>query len=145
MIRSQWMLMLAGTLAAIGCEQSRMDGTFGMVTSADVRRDAGPLDKTTAAHATQSKEEYQQQLDIRLKGMDAEIAMLQEKNCGLKGGAKVDWDRTLSELQARRDSAYARLAEVRRSSADAWKDAKNGAQLAGDDLDSALRDAARHF
>jgi hypothetical protein len=137
--------MLAAALVGSGCEQSRMDGTFGMLTSQDVRRDAGQSDKTTMAQAAPTKEEYQQQLAARLKGMDAEIAILQEKNRGLTGGARADWERTLSELQTKRDSAYSRLADVRQSSADAWKDAKHGAQFAADDLDNALRDAARHF
>ena len=77
--------------------------------------------------------------------MDAEIAILYEKNRDLKGNAKAEWERTLPELQAKRDAAYARLAEVRQSSADGWRDMKTGAQLAWDDLDGAFRDAARHF
>jgi hypothetical protein len=145
MIRLKWMLMLAGLLAAIGCDQSRIDRTAGKVTSEDVRRDVGHADKTTAAYAEQTKEGYQQQLDTRLKGMDAEIAMLHEKNRDLKGNAKAEWERTLLELQAKRDSAYARLTEVRQSSGDAWKDVKKGAQLTWDDLDNAFRDASRHF
>jgi hypothetical protein len=139
------MLMLTGFLATIGCEQSRIDRPSSEVRSEDVRRDVGQAGKPTTAHTEQTKDEYQQQLDTRLKGMDAEIAMLYEKNRDLNGNAKAEWERTLPELQAKRDSAYARLADVRQSSADGWKDMKMGAQLAWDDLDRAFRDAARHF
>jgi hypothetical protein len=139
------MLMLAGSLAAIGCEQSYKDRTSDKVTTEDVRRENIQADKPAATHAELGKEEYQQQLDTRLTQMDAEIAKLREKHRDLKDEAKAQWERTLPELQAKRDSVRVKLAEVRESSADAWNDAKNGAQRAWEDLDSAFREASRHF
>jgi hypothetical protein len=137
--------MLLLGLLAIGCEKSQPALAPGKVTSEDVRRDAAQADKTAAAYADQTKEEYQQQLDARLKDLDAQIVTLREKGRDLKGQAKSDWERALPELQAKRDSAHAKLAEVRASSAEAWKDVKKGAQSAWNDLDGAFRDASRHF
>lgn len=145
MIRWKFMLLFAGCLAAVGCEQSRIDRTSSKVAPKDVRRDVGQADKTAAVYVEQTKDEYQQQLDARLKELDTEIARLRDKSSGLKDKAKADWDRTLPQLQAKRDSAHARLAELRQSSDSAWKDVKKGAQTAWDDLDAAFRDASRHF
>jgi hypothetical protein len=144
MIQAKWMLPVAVLLAVVGCDKAPGEPT-GKVTAADVKRDVAQADKTTAAYAAQTKEEYQLQLETRLKVVDAEMAALREKNRNLKDEAKADWDRTLPQLQAKRDSAHDKLAEVRRSSGEAWKDIKKGAQSAWDEMDGAFRDAAKRF
>ena len=140
-----WMLMLAGLLAAIGCEQKPADRTPGKVTSEDVRRDAGQAAETAAEFSQQTKEEFQKKLDTQLKELDAEIAKLREKGRDLKDEAKANWDQKMAELETKRDAARAKLAEVGHSSAEAWKDVQKGAQSAWDELDKAFRDASREF
>jgi TolA-binding protein len=145
MFRFVWMLMLAGLLAAIGCEQKASDPTPKKVTSEDVRRDADQAAETAAAYSRQTKEEFQQKLDTRLKELDAEIARLREKGHDRKDEAKARWDQKMKELETKRDAARAKLAEVRDSSAEAWKDMRKGAQSAWDELDKAFRDASQEF
>jgi LPS O-antigen subunit length determinant protein (WzzB/FepE family) len=139
------MLMLAGLLAAIGCERKPADRTPGKVTSEDVRRDAGQAVNTAAEFSRQTKEEFQKKLEARLKDLDAEIAKLREKGRDLKDKAKANWDQKMAELETKRDAARAKLAEVGHSSAEAWKDVQKGAQSAWDELDKAFRDASREF
>jgi len=137
--------MLAGLLAAIGCEQKPAERTPGKVTSEDVRRDAGQAAKTAAEYSQQTKEEFQKDLDTRLNELDAEIAKLREKGRDLKDKGKANWNQKMPELKAKRDAARAKLAEVRDSGAEAWKDLRKGAQSAYDDLDTAFRNASREF
>jgi len=138
MPRFVWMLLSAGLLAAV-------DRTPGKVTSEDVRRDAGQAVKTAAEFSQQTKEEFQKNLDVRLKELDAEIAKLRVKGGDLKDKAKANWDQKMAELEKKRDAARAKLAEVGQSSAEAWKDVRQGAQSAWDELDKAFRDASREF
>jgi chromosome segregation ATPase len=145
MSRFIWMLMLPGLLTASGCERKPADQTPGKVTSEDVRRDAGQAVETAAEYSRQTKEEFQKKLEPRLKELDVEIAKLREKGRDLKDQAKADWDRKMADLETKRDAARAKLAEVRDSSAEAWKDIKQGAQSAWDELDKAFRDASREF
>jgi len=145
MSRFAWMLMLAGLLAAVGCERKPADRTPGKVTSEDVRRDAGQAAKTAAEYSQQTKEEFQRSLETRLKEMDAEVAKLREKGRDLNDEAKAAWDLKIAELEAKRDAARAKLADVGRSTAEAWKDVRKGAQSAWDELEKALRDASREF
>ena len=63
----------------------------------------------------------------------------------MKDDAKANWDRKMVELQTKREAARAKLAEVGRASAEAWKDIQKGAQSAWDELDKAFRDASREF
>ena len=137
--------MLAGFIAVAGCERKPADRAAGTVTSEDVRRDAGQAVNTAVDFSQQSIKEFQNNLDARLKNMDAEIAKLREKGRDLKDEAKVKWDQKLADLEAKRDAARAKLVEVGQSSAEAWKDVQKGAQSAWEELDKAFQDAMREF
>lgn len=138
-------LVLAGLLTAIGCEQKPADRTPGKVTSEDVRRDAGKAADTAVEYSQQTKEEFQKKLDARLKELDVEIAKLREKGADLKDAAKTNWDAKMADLEVKREAARVKLAEVNQSSGEAWKDVQKGAQSAWDELDKAFRDASREF
>ena len=145
MSRLVWMLVLVALFAVIGCERKPADRTPGKVTSEDVRRDARQAAQTAAEYSQQTKEEFQKNLEAQLKELEAKIAKLREKGGSLKDQAKADWDRKMADLETKRDAARAKLAEVGRSSAEAWKDIRKGAQSAYDDLDKAFRDASKEF
>ena len=145
MLREICVVILAGFIAVMGCQRNPADRAPGTVTSEDVRHDAGQAVNTAVEFSQQSKEEFQKNLDARLKNMDAEIAKLREKGRDLKDEAKVKWDQKLADLETKRDAARAKLAEVAQSSGAAWKDVQQGAQSAWDELDKAFRDASREF
>jgi TolA-binding protein len=139
------LVMLAGLLAASGCESKPAEPKPGKVTSEDVRRDAGKAVETAAEFSQETKEEFQKKLDLRLKELDAEIAKLREKGSDLKDEAKANWDKKIADLETKREAASAKLKEIGHSSAEAWKDIQKGAQAAWDDLDKAFREASREF
>ena len=144
---SQWMciVLFAGLVMATGCEQRPAERAPRPVTSEDVRRDAAKAATTANQFASQTKEEFQQQLEAKLKQVDADIARLQEQGRDLQGDAKANWDQKMGDLKMKREAASARLAELRQSSAEAWQDLQKGTQSAWDELDQAFRDAAREF
>lgn len=112
MSRFAWMLMLAGLFAALGCEQKPAAPRPGKVTSEHVRRDAGQAVKTAAEFSQQTKDEFQKNLEVRLKHLDAEIAKLREKGRELRDEAKANWDQKMADLETKRDAVRAKLAEV---------------------------------
>ena len=57
------MLMLAGLLVPLGCEQKPADRTPGKVTSEDVRRDARQAAKTAEEYSRQAADEIQKKLE----------------------------------------------------------------------------------
>jgi len=137
--------LLVGFIAVTGCEQPSSVPTPAKVTSEDVRHDAGKAVDTAAEFSQQTKDEFQQKLEARLKELDVELAVLREKGRDLKDEAKVKWDQKLVELETKRDTARAKLAEVSESSAEAWKDLQKGAQAAWNDMDKAFSEASREF
>lgn len=145
MSRWVWMLLLAELLTASGCDQQATDRMPGKVTSEDVRRDVGQAAKTAAEYSRQTKEEFQKGLETRLKDLDAEIAKLREKGRDLKDQAKANWDQKMVDLEAKREVARTKLAEVAHASTEAWKDIQKGAQSAWDELDKAFHEASREY
>jgi TolA-binding protein len=138
-------LSIAAIALAAGCDQPAPTTPSRTVTSDDVRRDAGHAVDTAAEFAKQTKDEYQSKLDSRLAELDEEIVMLREKGSQLKDDAKVRWEIKQAELETKREAARIKLAEVKASSAEAWKDLQKGAQSAWDELDKAFRDASSEF
>lgn len=153
MLRSSCLLLLMGSTLILGCEppaaQKPSSGapvTDGpKVTSEDVRRDTDKAVRTAAEYSKQSKDEFMKGLETRIQELDVEIAKLQVKGAELKDQAKVNWDRKMVELEAKRKVAQAKLTEVGKSSAEAWKDIQKGAQSAWEELDHAFREAAKEF
>lgn len=138
-------VMLAGLLITSGCDQNARDTTHDKVTSEDVRREAGQASDTVVDFSRQTKDEFQKSLDERLKVLDVEISKLREKGSDFKDHAKLNWEEKMAELEVKRDAALANLAEVSHSSAEAWKDVREGAQSAWNELDKALHEAAKEF
>ncbi len=145
MSRIAWLLIGAGVLAVNGCEQNPPAHPPRKVTSEDVRRDASHAVNTAVDFSQQSKEEFQKNLEARLTQLDAEIMKLREKGRDRTDQAKVDWDRKLADLETKREAARTKLDEVIHSSGEAWKDVKQGAQLAWDNLEKAFQDASQEF
>ena len=140
-----FILLIAAIALATGCDQSATTPPSRTVTSDDVRRDAGNAVDTAAEFAKQTKEEYQSKLDLRLAELDEEIVMLRERGNQLKDDTKVRWEQKLAELEVKREAARVKLAEVKESSAEAWKDVQKGAQSAWDELDKAFQEASSEF
>ena len=143
---------IGGMFLALGCEQKPGEMAAKpaslpakKVTSEDVHRDLGKAAQTTAEYSLQAKEEFQKDLQERLKVLDAEIVKLREKGRGLADDAKINWDKKMAELKTKRDAASAKLAEVGRSTAEAWKDVRKGAHAAWEELEKSFQEAAREF
>ena len=145
MARSLRVVMLMVVVVVAGCEPGSTNPTPKKVTSEDVRRDAGKAAETATEYSREAMEEFQKNLEGKLKNLDAEIARLREKGHGLKDQAKVNWDAKMADLETKRDAVRIKLAEIGRSSAGAWKDVKQGAQSAWDDLNTAFHKIASEF
>jgi TolA-binding protein len=135
-------LMLAGFVVDAGCDRKSAPGK---VTPEDVRRDASQAVNTAAEFSQQTKEEFQKKLEARLNSLDAEITKLREKGRDLKDESKVNFNQKMADLEVKRDAVRTKLAEVGKTSGDAWKDVQKGAQSAWEDLDKAFRDASHEF
>lgn len=74
MSRLVWMLMLAGLLAPVGCEQRPAERLPGKVTADDVRRDANQAVKSAEEYSRQTEVEVQKRFDATLPDRTSEKA-----------------------------------------------------------------------
>jgi len=145
MARWMWFPVSAGLCVVSGCEQHSADRPPARVTTEDVSHDVGHAVNTAAAYSQQTREEFDQKLNDRLKDLDLQIAALRKRGGELQGEAKSNWIQKMAALEKKHDVARAKLAELRESSAEAWKDIQKGAQSAWDDLDKAFHDVSHEF
>ncbi len=139
-------LTLIVLLATSGCESKKPgESTPNRATSDDLRRDVGKAFDTAGDYSQQKKEEFQKELEAGLAKLDAEVVKLREKGRDLKDDAKIKWERQMADLETKREAVRAKLAEVGNATAEAWTDIHKGAKSAWEDLDNALREAAKHY
>jgi len=133
-------------LGLVGCDNRTYEmSPPGTVATDDIRRDANRAVETAAEWSIQTRDSFQKGLEVRLQDIDEQMVKLRKKGADLQESAKVKWNKNMVEFEAKRDAAQAKLDEVGKSSAEAWKDIQKGAQAAWEDVDKSFRNATTEF
>jgi len=66
-----------------------------------MRRDAGQAGEMAIEYSRQTKEEFKEKFETRLKQLDVKIAKLREKGRDLTDQVKTDWDRKMADLETK--------------------------------------------
>jgi len=93
----------------------------------------------------QCRYEFATAVEEQIQSIDAQIEILEKKMGELKDDAKVKISESISQLRSLRDTALAKLKELKTSSDDAWEDIKPGLKDAVNRLDKAFKKAASNF
>jgi hypothetical protein len=95
---------------------------------------------------TDKRKAYEEKLDAQINELNAQLALIKAKADKAKAEAKVEYYTTIEALQLKRDTARAKLHELKKASGDdAWDDLKASAEKAWDDVKSAFHTAAEKF
>ncbi|MEJ2032335.1 MAG: coiled coil domain-containing protein [Deltaproteobacteria bacterium] len=94
---------------------------------------------------TDKRKAFEEKLDAQLKEWNAQIALLKAKANTAKAEAKVEYYAKIEALQHKRDSAKAKLQELKDAGDEAWEDLKAGAEKAWAEVKAAFHDAASKF
>lgn len=92
-----------------------------------------------------SRHAYIDKLKDKLDEWDADIDELEESAQKTKAELKFELEDQITSLKIKRDIMKLKLAEIRDSSEDAWKDLRAGAEEAWNDLKDAIDKARSHF
>lgn len=131
---------------AAACDQRRDSsaaGSSGAPTGqvARLTGDARDAVATTTAYLIQQKEQVQKNLGQKMTNFDRQFADLKSKGAKTGDQVRAGWDKLLSDLQRRKDTAAGKLEQFKNSGMDKWQDLKAGAEAAFDDLEKGLKDA----
>ena len=88
---------------------------------------------------------YEEKLDAQINELNAQLALLKAKADKANAEAKIEYHKSIEDLQLKRDTAKAKLHELKTSGDDAWEDLKAGMEKTWDDLKSAFHAAAAKF
>lgn len=91
------------------------------------------------------KEEYIQKLDAQLREWSAKIDELNARAEKAKGDIKTEYTRQLEALEALRESALKKLAEISEAGGQAWEELITGAEKAWHELKTSLDNAIAKF
>jgi len=91
------------------------------------------------------KDAYKQKLETQLDEWNAKIDVLKAKAKKAEAGAKVEYEKTLEDLQKKRSAAKDKLQELRDAGGEAWEDLKGGIDQAWSDLGSSIESAMKKF
>ncbi|WP_163558212.1 coiled coil domain-containing protein [Halomonas sp. NO4] len=92
-----------------------------------------------------NREVYEQKLQAKLDEWQAEIDKLKARARGAEADARIEHEKEIDDLEARRDEARQKLSELREAGDDAWEDVKAGAERAWDSLSESLKNARSRF
>lgn len=137
-------------LAANGCkpkiaETSTKAEEPNTTTLRDFQKDLSTTSTDIAEDSQQTKEKIMKDMKASLEKMDVDIEKLRVKGRDLVKEAKTRWDRKLSDLETKRNTANEKLAAVEKSTADAWNDLAKGARSAWQELKLSFQDASKEF
>lgn len=92
-----------------------------------------------------SKKAYQQKLQARLDGWNAEIKKIEAKANEAAADSRLEFNRQLKEIRKKKDNAEKKLVKLKDASGDAWEDIKEGIDSAFSSLGDAVDSAKGRF
>lgn len=94
---------------------------------------------------TENKDAYVEKLQAKMDEWNAEIDRLEAKARQAKADSKINYEKELENLRAKRRDLQEKIDQVQQSGKGAWEDLKAGIEAAGQALEMAVKSAASRF
>lgn len=92
-----------------------------------------------------TKQEFEKILTEQLDGLREEIHAMRTKSIALTEAAFAKWSEAMADLEAKQTVAREKLGEITKSTGAAWERLREGATIAWDELEKAVRKARSEF
>jgi hypothetical protein len=91
------------------------------------------------------KDEYIRKLRLKMDEINADIEKMKAKAGQMEADARLEYRRTVEDLESRRDSVEDKLRSLGESSESAWEDIRDGIDRSWGELTDAIRSASQKF
>lgn len=91
------------------------------------------------------RNQYIEKVRARIAQWDAEIDRMKAKADEAEADARIEYEKQMREMQARRDEGVDRLEMLREASDEAWKDVRSGFDRAWDEISGAFDRAMSRY
>lgn len=92
-----------------------------------------------------TKQEFEKTLTEQLNRLREEIHEMRTTSVTLKEAAFTKWSEAMTDLEAKQTAAREKLGEITKSTGAAWERLRDGAKIAWDELEKAVRKARSQF
>ncbi len=93
----------------------------------------------------EKRKAFEEKLDAQMQEWNAQIAMLKAKAEKAKAQTKIEYYTIIEGLQHKRDTAKAKLQELKAAGPEAWESLKVGAEKGWAEVKTAFHDAVSKF
>ena len=100
---------------------------------------------TTRDYLAQRKSRWQKSYSDKLSVFDKQLADLKAKSSRAGDKARSEWNKTLSQLEQKKELAAQKLEQFKNASADRWQELKTNAETAFADLEKSFKDTFSRF
>ncbi|MDZ7700370.1 MAG: hypothetical protein U5R49_26725 [Deltaproteobacteria bacterium] len=94
---------------------------------------------------SETRDAYVQKLKAKMDEWNAEIDKLEAKADQADAESKIEYEKQLEDLRAKRKDVEDKMAELQQAGDGAWEDLKAGIESSWDSLGNALKSAASRF
>jgi len=94
---------------------------------------------------SETRDAYVQKLKAKMDEWNAEIDRIEAKADQADAESKIEYEKQLEDLRAKRRDLEEKIAKLQQAGDDAWEDLKAGIDSAWDALGNALKSAASRF
>lgn len=115
------------------------------VTSQIHMADPGKALPRSEATLQLNKREFEKILTEQLDGLREDIHAMRTKSITLTEAALAKWSEAMADLEAKQTVAREKLGEITKSTDAAWERLREGATIAWDELEKAVRKARSEF
>ena len=115
------------------------------LTSETVIRETQEAMKATRDYTIQQKDAFQRKVQLELDETQVRIAQLREQAKHASAETRADIQRTISQLEKKKDLAEKKVRDIHSASASSWEQAKAKTAAAMDDLRDSLTRALSQF
>jgi Skp family chaperone for outer membrane proteins len=115
------------------------------VSGDKVMRETQEAVTATKDYTIQQKDAFQRKVQTELDEMQARITQLREQVKHASGEARADIQKTIAELEKKKDLAYKKAEEIQSATASSWEHVKSKTAAAVDDLRDSLNRAISHL
>jgi len=123
-----YLLAASVVIAMSACGENEDTGTQ------SVKEEAKEAVEATKDYAAEKKDEFTNQLEEQLNGLEGDMAALQDKAQELSGEAKDSIQTQLNDLQDEKAAVQEKFEELQQSSQDNWDEMKKELDQAWQDL-----------
>ena len=142
-------LLLSLMLSMAGC------GKEPKTVAASTNAPTGNVDKlkeqarnavtTTRDYLAQRKSRWQKSYSDKLSEFDKQLADLKSKSARAGDKARSEWNKALSQLEQKKESAAQKLEQLKNAGAGRWQELKTNAETAFADLEKSFKDTFSRF